>query len=42
LPEDLHKWLHDQAAADLTSMNAQIVRSVRERKERVEREKAAG
>jgi hypothetical protein len=41
IPDHQRAWLDEQADANCTSVNAEIVRSVKERRERVEAEERA-
>lgn len=38
IPVDLREWLKDQQARNRSSLTSEVVRAVRERKDRVERE----
>jgi hypothetical protein len=41
MTREQYRWLREQADANLSSQNSELVRALRERMDRVEREKAA-
>jgi hypothetical protein len=41
LPGDVREWLEGQAARNISSMNAEVVRSLRDRMDQDEQRKAA-